>query len=125
MWASLALVAMDEFVRALPDRLDTPLGEDGVNLSGGQRQRLSLARAFLLDRPVLILDEPTSNVDAASEAVIVKALERMRPGRTCLAITHRPALFDGADVIYTLADGRIVEERHGLRLVSPAAGQAG
>src|SRR5262249_34953540 len=108
-----------------PDRLDTPLGEDGVNLSGGQRQRLSLARAFLLDRPILILDEPTSNVDAASEAVIVKALARVRAGRTCLAITHRPALLGDADVVYTLEEGRIVEERRGLRLVMPSAGQAG
>ena len=122
VWEALTLVAMDEFVHTLPDRLETPLGEDGVNLSGGQRQRLSLARAFLLDRPILILDEPTSNVDAASEALIAKALERMRPGRTCLAITHRLTLFDQADVVYRLEDGKIVEQTKGLRLLSSAAG---
>jgi len=107
-WEALSFVAMDEFVRGLPRGLDAMLGEDGVNMSGGQRQRLSLARAFLLDRPVLLLDEPTSNVDSASEAVIAAALERIRVGRACLAITHRPSLFDHADVMYRLEEGRIV-----------------
>ncbi len=117
IWETLALVAMDRFVRGLPDRLDTALGEDGVNLSGGQRQRLSLARAFLLDRPILLLDEPLSNVDAESEAVIAAALERWRVGRTCLAITHRLSLFEHADVVYRLQDGRLVEHSHALRVV--------
>ena len=110
IWDSLAQVAMADFVRGLPDRLDTVLGEDGVNLSGGQRQRLSLARAFLLDRPILLLDEPLSNVDAESEAVIATALGRWRRGRTCLAITHRLSLFDHADVVYQLRNGRLVQQ---------------
>ena len=109
LWDALSLVALDEFVRALPHKLDTPLGEDGLNLSGGQRQRLSLARAFLLDRPILLLDEPLANVDAASAAVILKALDRLRAGRTCLAITHESTLLDYADDVYCLKDGRIVE----------------
>jgi ATP-binding cassette subfamily B protein len=116
IWDALALVAMDAFVRELPDRLDTALGEDGVNLSGGQRQRLSLARAFLLDRPILLLDEPLSNVDAESEAVIAAALGRWRSGRTCLAITHRLSLFEHADAVYRLQDGCIVEQP--VRLVA-------
>jgi ATP-binding cassette subfamily B protein len=117
IWDALALVAMDGFVRGLPERLDTVLGEDGVNLSGGQRQRLSLARAFLLDRPILLLDEPLSNVDAESEAVIAAALERWRGGRTCLAITHRLSLFEHADVVYRLQDGCLVEHPRELRVV--------
>ena len=117
-WEALALVAMDDFVRSIPGKLDAPLGEDGVNLSGGQRQRLSLARAFLLDRPILLLDEPTSNVDPESEAIIAAALARMRYGRTCLAITHRLALFDHADIVYRLEEGRIAVQPSGLRLVS-------
>ena len=108
LWGALSLVALDEFVRALPHKLDTLLGEDGLNLSGGQRQRLSLARAFLLDRPILLLDEPLANVDAASAAVILKALDRLRAGRTCLAITHESTLLDYADDVYYLKEGRIV-----------------
>jgi ATP-binding cassette subfamily B protein len=117
IWDALALVAMEDFVRGVPGTLDAPLGEDGVDLSGGQRQRLSLARAFLLDRPILLLDEPTSNVDPESEAVIAAALDRVRRGRTCLAITHRLSLFDRADVAYRLDQGRIVTQPAGLRLV--------
>jgi ATP-binding cassette subfamily B protein len=118
IWDALTFVAMNDFVRGIPGRLDAPLGEDGVNLSGGQRQRLSLARAFLLDRPILLLDEPTSNVDPESEAIIAAALQHMRYGRTCLAITHRLALFDHADVVYRLEDGRVAVQPPGLRLVS-------
>ncbi|HXI28037.1 MAG TPA: ABC transporter ATP-binding protein [Vicinamibacterales bacterium] len=118
IWRALALVAMEDVVRGIPGTLDAPLGEDGINLSGGQRQRLSLARAFLLDRPILLLDEPTSNVDPESEAIIASALSRMRDRRTCLAITHRLSLFDHADVVYRLEDGQIVRHPAGLRLVS-------
>ncbi len=109
LWEALSLVALDDFARSLPHKLDTPLGEDGLNLSGGQRQRLSLARAFLLDRPILLLDEPLANVDAASAAVILKALDRLRPDRTCLAITHESTLLKYADNVYCLKEGRIVE----------------
>jgi ATP-binding cassette subfamily B protein len=122
IWQALALVAMDEFIRGLPGTLDAPLGEDGVNLSGGQRQRLSLARAFLLDRPILLLDEPTSNVDPESEAVIFSALERIRPGRTCLAITHRRSMFDRADAVYRLQDGRLVSQPAERRLIGLRGG---
>lgn len=114
LWNALSLVALDEFVRALPLKLDTPLGEDGLNLSGGQRQRLSLARAFLLDRPILLLDEPLANVDAASAAVILKALDRLRAGRTCLAITHESTLLKYADDVYCLKEGRIVDSEDAL-----------
>jgi ATP-binding cassette subfamily B protein len=109
LWEALSLVALDDFVRALPQALDTPLGEDGLNLSGGQRQRLSLARSFLLDRPILLLDEPLANVDSASAAVILQALEQLRAGRTCLAITHESTLLQYADDVYCLKDGRIVD----------------
>jgi ATP-binding cassette, subfamily B, bacterial len=110
IWAALALVAMDEFVRALPQQLETKLGEDALNLSGGQRQRLSLARAFLLDRPVLLLDEPLANVDDASAAVILRALDHLRATRTCLAITHQTQLLAYADVIYRLDAGQVFTE---------------
>jgi ABC-type multidrug transport system fused ATPase/permease subunit len=110
IWEALALVALDEFVRELPRRLETKLGEDALNLSGGQRQRLSLARAFLLDRPILLLDEPLANVDEASAAVILRALDSLRATRTCLANTHQTQLLDYADVVYRLAGGRVFAE---------------
>jgi ATP-binding cassette subfamily B protein len=118
LWDALSLVALDEFVRSLPHKLDTPLGEDGLNLAGGQRQRLSLARAFLLDRPILLLDEPLANVDAASAAVILKALDRLRAGRTCLAITHESTLLKYAANVYCLKEGRIVEPEDTLMNVA-------
>ena len=118
LWDALSLVALAEFVRALPEKLDTPIGEDGLNLSGGQRQRLSLARAFLLDRPILLLDEPLANVDAASAAVILKALDRLRVGRTCLAITHESTLLKYADEVYCLKEGRIVDSEDTLLRVT-------
>lgn len=112
IWEALALVALDDFVRELPRQLETKLGEDALNLSGGQRQRLSLARAFLLDRPVLLLDEPLANVDDASAAVILRALDSLRATHTCLAITHQTQLLDYADVVYSLEGGRVFEEEH-------------
>lgn len=108
LWEALARVGLDGFFRGITAGLETPLGEDGVDLSGGQRRRLALARAFLLDRPILVLDEPLEGVDSANEAVIVEALERIRDSRTCLVITHRPSLLDSADAVYRLEGGRIV-----------------
>lgn len=123
IWQALSQVAMDDVVRALPAGLDSAIGEDGLNLSGGQRQRLSLARAFLLDRPFLLLDEPLANVDAVSARVILDALDRLRVGRTCLAITHESALVDHADVVYRLAAGTVRRESArsvALHLMTPA-----
>ncbi|WP_340377722.1 thiol reductant ABC exporter subunit CydD [Streptomyces sp. SS7] len=93
-----------DFVAALPEGLDTVLGEDGTGLSAGQRQRLALARAFLADRPVLLLDEPTAALDGATEAEIVTAVRRLAAGRTVLLVVHRPALLGAADRIVRLAE---------------------
>ncbi|MFH8404550.1 thiol reductant ABC exporter subunit CydD [Streptomyces sp. NPDC018019] len=92
-----------DFVSALPDGAETQLGEGGSGLSAGQRQRLALARAFLADRPVLLLDEPTANLDGETEAGIVEAVRRLAAGRTVLLVVHRPALLAVADRVVRLA----------------------
>nr|WP_202510008.1 thiol reductant ABC exporter subunit CydD [Streptomyces sp. SID5643] len=96
-----------EFVEALPEGVDTLLGEDGAGLSAGQRQRLALARAFLADRPVLLLDEPTAALDGATEAEVVAAVRRLAAGRTVLLVVHRPALLEVADRVVRLAEPEI------------------
>jgi len=105
MWSALAQVGLEDTVRALPQGIDTHLGEAGANLSGGQRARLSLARALLLDRPILLLDEPLANVDGESQRIIVDALARLHPGRTCLGVSHQPALAQIADRVLHLDEG--------------------
>ncbi|MGW0751878.1 thiol reductant ABC exporter subunit CydD [Streptomyces sp. NPDC002587] len=92
-----------DFVTALPLGVETPLGEGGVGLSAGQRQRLALARAFLADRPVLLLDEPTAGLDGDTEAAVVDAVRRLAVGRTVLLVVHRPALLAVADRVVHVA----------------------
>ncbi|WP_030839437.1 thiol reductant ABC exporter subunit CydD [Streptomyces sp. NRRL F-4474] len=96
-----------EFVSALPRGAETLLGEGGVGLSAGQRQRLALARAFLADRPVLLLDEPTAALDGETEAGIVDAVRRLSAGRTVLLVVHRPALLAVADRVVRMAAGPV------------------
>ncbi len=93
-----------EFVDALSQGVDTVLGEDGAGLSAGQRQRLALARAFLADRPVLLLDEPTAALDGATEGQVVEAVRRLAVGRTVLLVVHRPALLGVADRVVRLEE---------------------
>ena len=106
--AAAELAGADAFVRELPAGYDTLVGDGGRQLSAGQLQRLALARAFLRDASLVILDEPTSNLDPVSAAIVDRAIERLRVGRTVLLIAHRPDLAARADRIVTLAAGRIV-----------------
>jgi ATP-binding cassette subfamily B protein len=98
-----------EFINRLPDGYDTQVGERGMRLSGGERQRISLARAFLKDAPILILDEPTSSVDVKTEAVIVEAMERLMEGRTTFVIAHRLTMLEGCDRLVLIEQGRVAD----------------
>lgn len=110
LWHALAEANLADDVRRFPDGLATRVGERGLSLSGGQAQRLAVARALLKDAPLLVLDEPTSQVDAASETALVDALDRASAGRTVLLVAHRLSTVRGADEVLVLAEGRIVEQ---------------
>ena len=101
--------ALEDFVAALPEGLETRVGERGTQLSGGQRQRVAVARAFLKNAPILILDEATSHLDAVNEALLRRALSELMAERTTVVIAHRLSTVRDADTIVVLADGRIVE----------------
>ena len=107
--AAAARAGADAFVLALPEGYDTVVGEGGRPLSAGELQRIALARAFLRDAALVILDEPTANLDPASAEIVTEAVERLRAGRTVLLIVHRPELAARADRIVHVQEGRIVE----------------
>ena len=108
--AAAKQAAAHDFIAALPQGYDTPLGERGVTLSGGERQRVAIARAILKDAPVLLLDEATSALDAESETLVQGALDTLMRGRTTLVIAHRLATIVNAHRILVLEAGSIVEE---------------
>ncbi|WP_432071403.1 thiol reductant ABC exporter subunit CydD [Streptomyces wuyuanensis] len=118
--AALREAGAQDFVEALPEGVETVLGEDGAGLSAGQRQRIALARAFLADRPLLLLDEPTAALDGETEAGVVDAVRRLARGRTVLLVVHRPALLSLADRVVELRPAQSVpagEEPGGGRLL--------
>jgi subfamily B ATP-binding cassette protein MsbA len=100
----------NEFIDKLPDGYNTILGERGVTLSGGQRQRIAIARAIIRNTPILILDEPSSGLDAASEKLVFEALDRLMEGKTSIVIAHRLSTIRRANCIFVLKDGSIVEQ---------------
>jgi ATP-binding cassette subfamily B protein len=110
IWAAAEAANAADFLRQLPEGLDTFLGEGGARLSGGQRQRVAIARALLRDAPILLLDEATSALDAESERLVQQALERLMATRTTLVIAHRLATVRSADRIVVMDHGRIVEQ---------------
>jgi len=106
-----------EFIEKLPNGYNTLLGERGVTLSGGQRQRIAIARAVLRDAPILILDEPTSSLDASAETIVVEALERLMKNKTSIVIAHHLSTIRNADAIFVVKDGEIAERGTHARLM--------
>ena len=118
IWAAADAANASEFLRELPEGLDTFLGEGGARLSGGQRQRIAIARALLRDAPILLLDEATSALDAESERLVQEALDHLMQGRTTLVIAHRLATVRAAKRIIVMDEGRIVETGTHAELVA-------
>jgi ATP-binding cassette subfamily B protein len=109
---------IDEFIASLPLAYDTPVGERGMTLSGGERQRISLARAFLKDAPILILDEPTSAVDVRTEAAIIEAMERLMAGRTTFMVAHRLSTLESCNL-------RLIVEGGAVRIADSSGARSG
>jgi subfamily B ATP-binding cassette protein MsbA len=99
-----------DFIRQLPQGFDTRIGERGVTLSGGQRQRLAIARAFVRNAPILVLDEATASLDSQSESEVQAAIDRLAENRTVISIAHRLSTLATSDKIIVLSRGRIIEE---------------
>lgn len=110
VWKALEAARAADFVRNLPQQLETNVGERGVKLSGGEKQRLSIARALLKDPPILLLDEATASVDNQTELLIQQALDELMKNRTSIVIAHRLSTIQSADRIYVLDKGRVIEE---------------
>ncbi|MCV7229812.1 ABC transporter ATP-binding protein [Mycolicibacterium komossense] len=108
--AAAKLANADEFITRMPQGYDSPVGERGLTLSGGQRQRIGIARAFIRDSPILILDEPTASLDAESEELVIEGLERLMKGRTVIIIAHRLSTLKDADRIIVINEGTVAED---------------
>ena len=110
VYRAARLAACDEFIERLPEGYDTVIGENGKTLSGGERQRLSIARAFLKDAPVILLDESTASIDPENETKIQQAIGRLIENKTVLIIAHKLRSIAGCDKIVVLNEGKVVEE---------------
>ena len=110
MLKAARLANCDEFVRELPEGYDTMIGENGSELSGGERQRISIARAFLKDAPIILLDEATASFDLENETKVQSALSRLIKDKTVMVIANRMRTVAGANKIVVLSDGRVAEQ---------------
>lgn len=111
VWYALREAQLDEFVRGLPEGLDTSIGERGIRISGGQRQRIGIARALLEDPEVLVLDEATSALDNETEAAIMDSINRLHGRKTLVIIAHRLQTIEKCDMVYRVEKGKMCRER--------------
>lgn len=111
VWQALKEAQLDEFVKGLPEGLDTGIGERGIRLSGGQRQRIGIARALFEDPEVLVLDEATSALDNETEAAIMDSINRLHGCKTLIIIAHRLQTIEKCDMVYRVENGQIARER--------------
>ena len=116
--AAARMANCEEFVEKLPDKWNTGIGENGSALSGGERQRISIARAFLKDAPIILLDEATASLDVENETAIQSALSRLIKDKTVLLIAHRMRTVAGADKVVVLSDGTVAEQGQPEKLLS-------
>jgi subfamily B ATP-binding cassette protein MsbA len=114
-----------EFIEKMPDGYNTVIGERGITLSGGQRQRIAIARAIIRNTPILIMDEPSSGLDAGSEKLVFEALDRLMKGKTSIVIAHRLSTIREADIIFVVKDGKIVEQGNHETLLKSGGVYAG
>lgn len=114
---ALEVASLTELVQALPEGLETRVGEGGNMLSGGQKQRVSIARAFLKNAPILIMDEATSALDSKTEQQVVKAMNRLREGRTCVTVAHRLGSVMEANRVFVMSAGKVIEEGSPQKLI--------
>ena len=110
VYAAARAAKISSYIESLPDGYDTVLSDDGVNISKGQKQLITIARAFLSDAPLLILDEATSNVDSRTEIQIQDAMSELMKNRTCFIIAHRLSTIQNADTILVVKDGMVIEQ---------------
>ena len=115
VWKALEEAQLDDFVRSLPEGLDTMVGERGVRLSGGQRQRIGIARALYGDPQILVLDEATSALDQETEAAVMDAIERLRGRKTLLIIAHRLSTIENCNIIFKVSIGHIMDHTEEFR----------
>jgi ATP-binding cassette subfamily B protein len=117
VYAAARSARIDSYIESLPDGYNTILSDDGVNISKGQKQLITIARAFLADAPILILDEATSNVDSRTEIQIQNAMTELMKNRTCFIIAHRLSTIQNADTILVVKDGAIIEQGNHEELI--------
>lgn len=116
VWEAVRAAQLEEWVKELPDGLDSLVGERGGNLSGGQAQRIAVARAFAKDVPVVLLDEPTSALDGETADALLRAMERLTEGKTVIHVTHREETLQGYDRILVLKEGKLLEKEFVSRI---------